>query len=135
MDKTTLVLIMAGLLVLFIVLVAVYVIMGRSKKTVSVSRETAITFEMLCAVIKHASTQNPELNRAVDTIIERYCNVIEGERPFEVYASLLAKLCVHPHTDSKMILRFQRSVLAVNPTYKEQIEKTLKLGLAGRDKK
>ena len=132
MDKTTLVLIMAGLLVLFIVLVSVYVIMGRSKKAVSVSSETAITFEMMCAVVNHASSQNPELNHAVDTIIERYCNVVEGERPFEVYASLLAKLCVHPHTDSKMILRFQRAVFTANPQFKDQIEKSLKLGLEGR---
>ena len=135
MDKTTLILAMISLLLLFIGLVSIYVWSGRSKKTVSTSSEAVVTFETMCAVINHASSKNPELNRAVDTIIERYGHVVEGERPFEAYASLLAKLCVHPHTDSKMILRFQRSVLAVNPQYKEQIEHTLKLGLAGRDKK
>lgn len=64
--------------------------------------------------------------------INIYCDIIESERAFDVYGSLLAKLCVHPHTDSKVILRFQRAVLVVNPNYKEQLEKSLKLGLAGR---
>jgi hypothetical protein len=132
MDKTTLILVMAGLLVLFMVLVSIYVWRARPKQTIVQHEETAVTFPMLCGVINHASSKNPELNRAVDTIIERYCDVVEGERSFDVYASLLAKLCVHPHTDSKMILRFQRAVLKANPNYREQIEKTLKLGLAGR---
>ena len=133
MDKTTLVLAMAGLLVLFIALVSIYVWSARLKKHVVVTNEVNVeTFPMLCAVINHVSSKNPELNRAVDSIIERYGHVVEGERPFDVYGSLLAKLCVHPHTDSKVILRFQRAVLAANPQFKDQIEKSLKLGLAGR---
>lgn len=132
MDKTTLVLTMAGLLLLFIALVSIYVWSARVKKVAPVNAGISITFETMCAVINHASSKNPELNRAVDTIIERYCDVIEGERPFDAYASLLAKLCVHPHTDSKVILRFQKALIAANPNFKDQIEKTLKLGLAGR---
>ena len=132
MDTTTLVVILLGLLVVLIVLVALYVIIGRSKKVILPNEVKTETFAMMCAVINHASSKNLELNHAVDTIIERYGNVVEGERPFEAYASLLAKLCVHPHTDSKVILRFQRAVLAANPQFKDQIEKSLKLGLAGR---
>ena len=132
MDKTTLVLIMVSLLLIFIMLVSIYVWSGRTKKEAVFNETSLESFPMLCAVIQHASSKNPELNHAVDAIIERYCNVVEGDRPFDVYASLLAKLCVHPHTDSKMILRYQRAVLSANPSYKDQIEKTLKLGLAGR---
>lgn len=123
---------MAGLLLVFITLVFIYVWIGRSKKTVVQHEQTAVTFSTLCTVINHASSTNPELNRAVDTIIERYCDVVEGERPIDVYLLLLTKLCVHPHTDSKLILRFQRAVLRANPRYKEEIERTLKMGLAGR---
>lgn len=119
---------MAGLLVLFIVLVAVYVSMGRSKKAVRVSGATVITFETMCAIINRTSATNPELNRAIDTIIERYSHI--GD--FDVYGSLLEKLCTHPHTDSKVILRFQKALITANPKYKEQIEQRLKVGLAGR---
>ena len=131
MDKTTLILIMAGLLVLLVVLVAVYVIMGRSKETARSSSETAITFESMSSIINRSSTNNTELNRAVDTILERYGNITD----FEPYGALLERVCTHPNTDSKVILRFQKALITANPKYKEQIEKRLKLGLAERDKK
>ena len=128
MDKTTLILVMVGLLVLLVILVVVYVIMGRSKETVSSGNETAITFESMSSIINRTSASNGELNRAVDIIIDNYCHITD----FEVYGSLLEKLCTHPHTDSKVILRFQKALITANPKYEEQIEKRLKLGLAGR---
>lgn len=131
MDKTTLILIMAGLLVLFIVLVFIYVWIGRSKKEMHVSTQAVITFEGMCALIHNYSTSNAQLNNAVDTIIERYVHIED----LRVYASLLEALCVHPNTDSKVILRFQKALIRANPNLKDQIEKTLKLGLAGRNKK
>lgn len=128
MDKITLILIMAGLLVLFIVLVSIYVWIGRSKKEVPASLQAVVTFEGLCALIHNRSASNEQLNDAVDTIIERYVHIED----FRVYASLLEALCVHPNTDSKVILRFQKALIIANPKLKDQIEKTLKLGLAGR---
>jgi len=128
MDKTTLVLVMAGLLVLFIVLVAVYVIMGRSKKATAVNVEEVVTFETICSVINSTSSSNVQLNRAVATIIEHYGQISD----FGAYGGLLEKLCIHPATDSKVILRFQKALITANVNYKESIEKTLKLGLEGR---
>lgn len=132
MDKTTLTLVLAGLLVLFIVLVSIYVWIGRSKKEVYASSQAVVTFEGMCSLIHSRSTSNAQLNYAVDTIIGRYCKVIEVQRPFSVYASLLEALCVHPNTDSKVILRFQKALISINPHFKDQIENTLKLGLAQR---
>lgn len=131
MDKTTLLLVMAGLLLLFIALVFIYVWIGRFKKAIVHHEETAETFPMMCAVIHQNASNNTELNRAVESIIEHYNHIDD----FRVYASLLEKLCVHPSTDSKVILRFQKALITANPQFKDQIEKTLKLGLAGRDKK
>ncbi|MDP3301997.1 MAG: hypothetical protein Q8S36_08550 [Sulfuricurvum sp.] len=128
MDKTTLILGLAGLLVLFTVLVSIYVWIGRSKTHAEPSSQAVITFEGMCALIHSRSTSNLQLNTAVDTIIERYGHIED----FRVYASLLEALCVHPKTDSKVILRFQKALITANPKYKEQIEKTLKLGLAAR---
>ncbi|MDP3266312.1 MAG: hypothetical protein Q8M39_05755 [Sulfuricurvum sp.] len=131
MDKTTLVLVMAGLLVLFIALVFIYVWIGRSKKETAVNVEEVVTFETICSVINSTSSSNVQLNRAVATIIEHYGQISD----FGAYGGLLEKLCIHPATDSKVILRFQKALIAANPKYKEQIEKALKVGLAGRDKK
>lgn len=128
MDKTTLTLVMAGLLVLLIVLVSIYVWIGRSKKEPQASSQAVITFEGMCALIHSRATSNAQLNYAVDTIIGRYGHIED----FRVYGSLLEKLCVHPNTDSKVILRFQKALITANPHFKDQIEKTLKLGLAER---
>lgn len=128
MDKTTLILVMVGLLVLLVILVVVYVIMGRSKETIGSSTEAVVTFETMRSLINRTSTSNTELNRAVDTILERYGNITD----FEPYGALLERVCTHPKTDSKVILRFQKGLITANPKYKDQIEKRLKLGLAER---
>lgn len=128
MDKTTLMLVMALLLVIFILLVAVYVWNGRTKKDPAVSCEALETFGEMCAVIHKNTSTNTQLNHAVDTIIERYSHIDD----FEAYGALLEKLCIHPATDSKVILRFQKALISENPHFKDRIEQTLKLGLAGR---
>lgn len=128
MDKTTLVLAMAGLLLLFIALVTAYVWSARSKKTAPASAEAVATFGEMCAVIHKNTSSNAQINRAVESILEHYSHIDD----FGVYGSLLEKLCVHPHTDSKVILRFQKGLITANGHLKDAIEKTLKLGLAGR---
>lgn len=128
MDKTTLTLGLAGLLLLLMVLVSIYVGSARSKKAVALSHEAVATFEATCAVIHQNTSSNAQINGAVDTIIEHYRHIED----FRVYGALLQMLCVHPSADSKVILRFQKALITANPNLKDQIEKTLKLGLAGR---
>lgn len=126
MDAVTLLLVFAGLLILLIVLVTIYVWLGRSKK--QNSGDIPETFEGMVSVINRTSSSNKELNHAVDMIVQRYSKITD----FETYASALEKLCTHPNTDSKLILRFQKALIAANPKEKEKIENRLKLGLAGR---
>jgi len=135
MDKTTPLLIMGTLLVVLILLVMLYVWIGRSKRKVVPEIIVPVTFESLQAIIHHPSSTNRELNHAVNTIIERFIDVGSGNRGFEKYASLLKKLCTHPHTDSKIILQFEKALRVANPRYKEEVEKALSLGLAERDKR
>jgi uncharacterized membrane protein len=132
MDKTTLILIMLGLLILLVVLVAIYVLMHHKSENADDNACVIVTFESLVALIGKQSTTNQELNSAVDVLLERFVQVSEGKRDFTQYATLLEKLCTHPNTDSKMILRFQKALIAANQKYKGQIEQTLKMGLAGR---
>ena len=128
MDKTTLILVMVGLLVLFIVLVSIYIWIGRTKKELDANTQAVVTFEGMCALIYSKHTSTAQLSDAVDTIIGRYSEV----KDFRVYASLLEAVCMHPNADSKVILRFQKALITANPKLKGQIEKALKLGLAGR---
>ncbi len=135
MDKTTPLLVMGTLLVILIFLVVLYVWIGRSKRKSVPEIIVPVTFESLQAIIHHSSSTNGELNHAVNIIIKRFIDVGSGERGFEKYASLLKKLCTHPHTDSKIILHFEKALRAANPRYKEEVEKALKLGLELRDKR
>ncbi|MDD5210831.1 MAG: hypothetical protein PHV62_00310 [Sulfuricurvum sp.] len=127
MDKITLVFVMAGLLLLFIALVSIYVWSAR-KKAAPINSEAVMTFETMCEVINKNSSSNAQINHAVDAIIERYSHIDD----FRVYGALLEMLCTHPQTDSKVILRFQKALITANQDFKDQIEKRLKLGLAGR---
>jgi uncharacterized protein YpmS len=86
---------MVGLLILLVVLVVVYVIMGRSKEAEPSSSETVVTFETMRSIINRTSTSNAELNRAVDTILERYGNITD----FETYGALMERVCTHHNTD------------------------------------
>lgn len=128
MDKTTLILVMASLLLLFIALVSIYVWIGRTKKESAANTQAVSTFEGMCSLIHSRSATNAQLNDAADTIIGRYSHIDD----FRVYAPLLEALCTHPNTDSKVILRFQKALITANPHLKDQIEKMLKLGLEGR---
>jgi len=132
MDKTTPLLIMGTLLVVLIVLVVLYVWIGRSKRKGVEDVDVPVTFASLQAVIHHPSSTNGELNDAVNIILEKFIEVGSTERGFEKYASLLQTLCTHPHTDSKVILKFEKALRTANPQYKEEIGKTLRLGLAQR---
>lgn len=133
MDKVTLLLIMAGLLFALILLVLLYVWVTRTKRVPDA--QALDTFESLQSLISDMSTSNKELVRAVEVLIEKFIQIGEGTRDYSHYEALIEKLCIHPHTDSKVILRFERALSSANPRFKEKIEKALKTGLAGRDKK
>ncbi len=132
MDKTTPLLIMGTLLIILILLVGLYVWIGRSKRKSVEDVDVPVTFASLQAVIHHPSSTNRELNDAVNIIVEKFIEVGSTQRGFEKYSALLKKLCTHPHTDSKIILRFEKALRVANPRYKEEIEKALRLGLAQR---
>lgn len=136
MDKTTPLLIMGTLLIILIFLVWIYVWIGRAKKRIVANIEQPIvpvTFESLQSIIHNPSSTNSELNNAVDILLEKFIIIGSESRKSEYYSSMLEKLCIHPNTDSKVILRFEKRLRIENPHYKEELENALRLGLAERD--
>ncbi|MDP3464171.1 MAG: hypothetical protein Q8R86_00195 [Sulfuricurvum sp.] len=130
MDKVTLLLIMVGLLFTLIFLVLLYVWVSRTKR--APDAQAAETFESLQSLISDVSTSNNDLVRAVEVLIEKFIQIGEGTRDYSHYEALIERLCIHPHTDSKVVLRFERALRSANPRFKEKIEKALKHGLAHR---
>lgn len=134
MDTLTLFLILVGLLFLLILLVGVYVWMNRSKPLAS-EEGKPLDFGELKALIYNKLSDNKALNSAVSEIIERFVSIDGKARTIEEFTSLIETLCFHPNTDSKVILKFDKALRAANPRYKERIEKSIKSGLAERDKR
>mgnify|MGYP001809841336 CR=1 FL=1 len=130
MITANLVLTMIGLLFLLIGLVALYVWIGKSKTVENKAPETVQTFESLSEVIKNRSSSAKELNDAVEMILSRFGTI--NAHTAGKYQYLLEALCVHPRTDSKLILRFEKTLRTTNPDYTHEIEKSLAIGLAKR---
>jgi hypothetical protein len=127
---TTLILTMVGLLFLLIVLVFIYVWIARIRQNAPVVIETIETFESLSAIIKNRSSSASDLHHAVGVILSRFGTI--SSQSIKLYQDLLETLCVHPHTDSKLIVRFEKELRSANPRFTSEIKQALAIGLAAR---
>jgi hypothetical protein len=130
MITANLILTIVGLLFLLIVLVALYVWLGKSKTTLQAVPTTIETFESLSEIIKSRSSSARELNHAVEMILNHFGTM--NSHTAGKYKQLLEALCTHPRTDSKIILHFEKTLRTNNPDYSHEIEKALAVGLAQR---
>lgn len=131
MNTFTLLVIMLSLLFALVVLVLLYVWMGRTKMNNADNTNAPETFESLSAIILSSASTNKALNHAIDMILSRFGSIGEYSR----YEVLIRGVCIHKNTDSKLVSRFEKQLRDANPKFKEKIQKTLKEGLAKRDKK
>lgn len=130
MIPVNLILTIVGLLFLLIGLVALYVWSSKNKTVPQEDISTVETFESLSAIIKNRASSAAELTHAVESILSRFGTITAHTAG--TYKHLLEALCTHPKTDSKLILRFEKTLRTNNPTYAHEIEKSLALGLAAR---
>ena len=129
MMTANLILTIIGLLFLLIALVGIYVWSSKTKVTVEVPMSIE-TFESLSAVIKNRSSSASELRHAVEMILKRFGTITS--QTVGTYKNLLESLCVHPKTDSKLILSFEKNLRVSNPSFAREIEQALAIGLAAR---
>lgn len=127
MITVNLILTMVGLLFVLTGLVALYV---WSSKPKTITPTTIETFESLSAILKDRSASARELDHAVEMILERFGTITSHS--VGVYKHLVELLCVHPRTDSKLILRFEKTLRMNNPSFTHEIEQSLAIGLAAR---
>lgn len=130
MITINLILTIVGLLFVLILLVGIYVWSGKGKTTAHVSPATIETFESLSAILKNRASSASELKHAVEMILSRFGTI--NSHTIGTYKHLVESLCIHPHTDSKLILRFEKTLRQTNPTYAHDIEQSLGVGLAAR---
>ena len=85
---------------------------------------------LLSEIIKNRSSSSSDLNHAVEMILSRFAHI--NSHTLSKYQHLLEALCANPYTDSKLILRFEKTLRTTNPDYAHEIEKALSIGLASR---
>ena len=129
--STTLIITMAGLLLVLIVLVFLYIWVSRTRSVKSEPLNSIETFETLYPTILNSDSKNEELWHVCETIMQRYA-VIAPNR-LDIYLHLIETLCVHPHTESKLIVQFEKGLRSANPRYAKEIEGALSRGLAHRN--
>ncbi len=129
MIPVNLILTIVGLLFILILLVALYVWNSKSKPVANDPKHIE-TFESLSDIIKNRSSSSRELHHAVDVILNRFGTMTS--HTIGKYKALLETLCVHPHTNSQLILRFEKTLRTNNPNYSHDIEQSLARGLAAR---
>ncbi len=130
MITVNLILTIVGLLFLLIALVGLYVWRSKSKTLPMAPTQAIETFETLSRIITSPSSNKADLNHAVEAILSRFSHI--DSHTISRYKYLLEALCVHPHTDSKLILHFEKTLRSTNPTFSDDIEKALAIGLAAR---
>lgn len=130
MITINLILTIVGLLFVLILLVGIYVWSSKTKTAQPESPATIETFESLSAILKNRSSSGAELNHAVEMILSRFGTI--NSHTIGTYKHLVESLCVHPRTDSKLILRFEKTLRQTNPTYAHEIELSLGVGLGAR---
>ena len=130
-------------LLLLLALLLYFLLFKRKKKslskksTTSPQRKNTPSFEALISVIKNKNATREELFSAVEDILKYYGTIhpklgMRSHPDFDKYGLIILKLCHHPHTDKKIILKFDKELRAKNPEYAHEINDFLTKGLDTR---
>ena len=143
MEVTLLLKSFAGLI--FILGILLYFLLSSSKKKALVKktakehkeRNTFPSLESLVAIVKNKKSTKVELSEAIDKILKYHGIIhpklgIRSHPDFDIYGLVMLKICHHPHTDKKIILKYDRELRAKNPEYAHEINDFLTKGLDTR---
>lgn len=125
----------AGLI--FILAVLLYFLLANFKKKAKKKQiieeqkvRTAFpTFESLVAIVKNKNSSKRELLEAIEKILKYHGKIHPN---FDIYGMIMLKICHHPHTDKKIILKYDKELRAKNPEYAHEINEFLTKGLDSR---
>lgn len=82
----------------------------------------------LCKVLQNAKTSSKELKETLNLILKDY-GIIDD---FLIYKEIILSIIIHPNTNKNIILDFDRALSKLNPTYKQEISKSVTNALNSR---
>ena len=117
-----------GLILILAILIFFLFQQKKKLKKEKLLEEIIPSFETLLLVIKDTSSTTDKLANSLNTIIEYYGTIDD----MDIYSDILYKICTHPHTDTSLILKFDKELRKRNPNYKKEINSAISEGLSLR---
>jgi len=96
-----------------------------------------IDLDSLRYIIRNRVSSKKELSDAVDNIIKYHGNIpaklgIRVNPQFDAYMEIFVTLCRHPNTSKDIILKLDKELVKLNPSYKTEINEAITKGLNSR---
>lgn len=98
---------------------------------------TRTDLDYLLGVIKNTKTTAKELATVLDLVIKHHGTIAKklGSRvhpDFDTYMEILLAICRHKNTNKNIIVKFNKELETLNPSYKEEINSAVTKGLNSR---
>ena len=145
MELTLLMKSMLGLVMILGILVCILLLPTKSKQkkqeiveeNLEDSEMDDANFDDLRNIIKDKKSSTQELESALDLIIKRHGTMrkklgVRAHPDSDVYMDIMFRICRHPNTNKKIILKYNHDLEKLNPTYAKEINDALMRGLNSR---
>lgn len=142
MDLFFIIKALVGLIFLLGILVSLLLYKPRKKREKEIAqkvdkKDSDYTFEELIRFIRNRDTPTDKLQWALDTIV-KYHGTIEPKKhghvsdDFYHYSEVIIRICRHPNTTKSLIIRFDKAIRDLNPSYSKELNDSLTKGLNSR---
>lgn len=144
MELSLLVKAIAGLVVVLGILIFLLLLPKKIKgnKKVSASKTSnkspiKTDLDSLRYIIRNRISSTKQLGDALDLIIQHHGNIpnklgIRVNPQFDAYMEILVTLCRHPNASKDIIIKFDKELTKLNPSYKSEINDAITKGLNSR---
>ncbi|MEA1892403.1 MAG: hypothetical protein U9N33_06790 [Campylobacterota bacterium] len=109
----------------------------KAKKQIAKKNALYTDLNSLVTIIKKKDTPTQELQETMDLIIKYHGKIhaklgIRVHPDFDIYMDILFTICRHPHADKNIVLKFDKELTKLNPTYTKEINDAITKGLNSR---
>ena len=143
MEASLLIEAIAGLVAILAVLIFILFkphkeVKKTSKVELSKTKDIEKTdLETLRAIIRNRVSSTKQLSHAIDLVLKHHGKIPDklGTRTnpkFDSYMEMLITICRHSNTSKDIILKFDKELTRLNPSYKTEINEAITKGLNSR---
>jgi len=122
MDITLVIEIGIALTALLAILMFLYFSSVKKRKVVSTEKKIPVQdLNSLIKIIHNKQTPTKDLQNTLDLILRDHGEIHD----FNIYLDILYRMTLHPNTNKDIIVSFDKELSKLNPTYKEEISKSV----------